>query len=185
MDLFVRVLAVEVMTGNWDGIWNANNYFLYYNTDLEKFQYFRHDVELAFGTWDTFYSMASKPIYTWGDGGSGYRLINRVLANQPFRGMFTQYCKDLIDIYFKLEGGFVDRMMFLNQELRPLIQQDQWRFTDFGYSYEQFVDLPNKAMVTATGSPYPENGYPVIRTWGMKEFMAVRIATALAQLETE
>jgi len=183
IDLYTRILAVEVMTGNWDGLWNGNNYFLYYNTGLEKFQYFRHDLEISYGTWETFYSMATKPIYSWGDGGVGYRLINRVLATQPFREMFTSYCRQLIEVYFKIGDAFTDRIDFLNQELRPFIYQDAWKMTDFGYSYDMFVNMPNKGYALKTGSPYPENGYPFVRTYGIREFMELRIQSALQQLD--
>ena len=183
VDLFVRTLAVEVLSGNFDGIWNANNYYLYYNYDVNQFQYFRHDVSSSFGVWNTIYDMTFAPLYTWGDGGRGYRLINRVLANEPFRSQFTNYTKQLLENYYHLEGAFVERMEFLNSEISPLIQQDQWRFTDYAFSYEQFLHLPTKGYSLQTGANWEAKGTPEMHTLGIKEFMALRIASVKSQLE--
>jgi hypothetical protein len=49
IDLYIRTFVMEVATGNWDGIFNANNYYLYFNPDVNKFQYFRHDLDFSYG----------------------------------------------------------------------------------------------------------------------------------------
>lgn len=36
VDLFLRTYVMEVATGNWDGIWDCNNYFMYYNPQFDK-----------------------------------------------------------------------------------------------------------------------------------------------------
>lgn len=127
--------------------------------------------------------MITKPIYTWGDGGRGYRLINRFLANQPFRGLFTQYCRELIDIYYNLSGTFFERVNFLNSELSPYIQQDRWRFTDMGYTFEQFENTPYVGYSTYPGANWAAGGYTEFHTNGIQEFMEVRIQSALQELE--
>jgi len=183
VDIFVRTLAVEVLAGNFDGIWNANNYYLYYNYDLNKFQYFRHDVSSSFGVWNNLYPLTANNIYTWGDGGRGYRLINRVLANQPFRDLFTYYMNMLLDKYYLKDAEFWNRVLALNSMIDPLILRDQWRFSDFGFSYEHFVNYPYKGVTLQTGSNWANGGYPYMHCFGIKEFMDIRIASAKEQLE--
>jgi len=183
VDLYVRTLAFEVLTGNWDGLWNGNNYYLYWNPDVQVFQYFRHDMDMSFGMWDTFYNRSNVNVYDWGTGGRGYRLINRVLATQPFRQQFTDYCYQLIDAYFHLEGDFIARMDYLNNELRPLILRDQWRTTDFAWSYPEYERFPDQGYTRKTSGSMPENGFPFVHSFGLKEFMAIRIQTALQQLD--
>src|SRR3990167_1363718 len=182
VDLFVRTLAVEVLTGNWDGLWNGNNYFLYYNPTVSKFQYFRQDLDVAFGIWDTFYNMIDKPIYTWGDGGRGYRLINRVLANPAFKASFTNYCYQLINTYYKLVGSFSDRMFFINEELRPIVARDKWRETDYAWSFDEFAAQPVQNIVRIPGENWLA-GYPEVIDYALQIFMEERIRTALAELD--
>jgi len=183
VDLYVRTLAFEVLTGNWDGLWNGNNYYLYYNLDCNCFQYIRHDMDMSFGMVNTLYPMATNEIYSWGDGGRGYRLINRVLATQPFRGQFTNYMYQLIDSYYHEQGDFIDRMNFLNEELRPLLLRDKWRSTDYAWSYDEFVNMPQRGILRQTEGFYKDKGIPFINSMGLKEFMAIRIPSALEQLD--
>ena len=183
MDLFVRTLAFEVLTGNWDGIWNGNNYYLYWNPDVSVFQYFRHDMDMSFGSVEPIYSFAEAPVYSWGDGGRGYRLINRVLAVQPFRQMFTDYCYQLMDAYYTLDGEFMDRMETLNQELSELMLRDQWRSTDFGWSYSEYLKQITQPVVRYSGGIWPALGYPEVRFMALREFMEIRIQSALKQLD--
>ena len=175
-------MAFEVLTGNWDGLWNGNNYYLYYNPQISKFQYFRHDLEMSFGMWETFYPMSETPIYTWGDGGRGYRLINRILSVEPFKSQFSQYSFDLLESYFFIGGNFLERMNFLNLELQNAIKLDIWRQTDFGWSFDEFKDFPEKGIVRKTGGFYPASGYPEVWSMGLKEYMDIRITSAYQQL---
>ena len=184
VDLYARTLAFEVMTGNWDGLRNANNYFLYYNKESRVFQYLRHDVEISFGIWNTYFEMALFPVYTWGEGARGYRLINRFLATQPFRGLFTKYCHQLIaqSLHPGL-GSFLSKVTATNQELRPLIRKDQWRFTDLAFSYDQFLNFPIKGFALPTGENF-QSTIPAVRTLGIEEFLILRVESALSQLDS-
>eukprot|EP00339_Tiarina_fusa_P005710 CAMPEP_0116999970 /NCGR_PEP_ID=MMETSP0472-20121206/2482_1 /TAXON_ID=693140 ORGANISM="Tiarina fusus, Strain LIS" /NCGR_SAMPLE_ID=MMETSP0472 /ASSEMBLY_ACC=CAM_ASM_000603 /LENGTH=278 /DNA_ID=CAMNT_0004699535 /DNA_START=850 /DNA_END=1682 /DNA_ORIENTATION=- len=185
VDLYARTLAFEVLTGNWDGLWNSNNYYLYWNPEVSKFQYFRHDMDQTFGSMEPFFHMEDAPIYTWGDDGSGFRLINRFLATQPFRQMFTDYCYKLIDVYFNLqkEGNFLGRMEALNQQLNELMLRDQWRATDFGWSFEEFQNIQTEAVVRKTSGFWPSVGESEVRYMALQDFMNIRINSALQQLD--
>lgn len=183
VDLYVRTLAFEVLTGNWDGLWNRNNYYLYWNPDVSVFQYFRHDMDMSFGAFEPLFRFADAPIYTWGDGGKGYRLINRVLAVQPFRQMFTDYCYQLIDTYYNLEGEFLARMEALNQQINELMLRDQWRTTDFGWTFSEFQQMQTKPVIRETNGIWPIVTGPEVSFMALQDFMDIRIASAMQQLD--
>eukprot|EP00211_Chloroparvula_japonica_P004164 CAMPEP_0119155138 /NCGR_PEP_ID=MMETSP1310-20130426/51591_1 /TAXON_ID=464262 /ORGANISM="Genus nov. species nov., Strain RCC2339" /LENGTH=653 /DNA_ID=CAMNT_0007147725 /DNA_START=182 /DNA_END=2140 /DNA_ORIENTATION=+ len=71
VEFFLRTLSAEVMTGNWDGLWNTNNYMLYLHPDDGKFRYYRYDVENAFGSYPIF-NFETRNIWEWGKGGLGH-----------------------------------------------------------------------------------------------------------------
>jgi len=181
-DLYAKTLAMEVLTGNWDGLWNANNFYLYHNPAINKFQYLRHDFDMSFGTWDTFFGAIDKDIYKWGDGGKGYRLINRFLANEPFRSQFTQYLLEAVKHVFNLQGDFVDYMDFLSTELHSLMRRDVWRQTDFAWSYQEYMDILSTSIIRKTGNNWGGRGFPEVVTWGIRDFMQTRVRTAYEQM---
>ena len=45
VDLFLRTLVMEVVTGNWDGIANGNNMYFYQDPATGLWNYLRHDYD--------------------------------------------------------------------------------------------------------------------------------------------
>ena len=88
-----------------------------------RFQYFRQDLDVAFGTWETAYSFAEKDVYTWGVGSDGEALIDKVLAVPRFRQAYTDYLYQLIDAYFNTEGTLLPRQNALTMMLAPGLQR--------------------------------------------------------------
>jgi len=103
VDLFLRTYVMEVFTGNWDGTWNGNNYYLYLNPDVGKFQYFRHDLDLSFGMFEAnpfSGNFSDRDVYTWFSGGRGWRLPSCVLSVPAYRTLFTQHFWSLLETVF-------------------------------------------------------------------------------------
>ena len=180
VDLFIRTLVAEVLTGNWDGIWNGNNYFLYYNYDVNLFQYFRQDVDVSFGAWDNFYNMTTKDVYNWGEGGRGHWLIDKVLSVPTFRAAYTEYLYQAMTA-FNLHGEYVLLSNAMAQEVTTGLIRDRWRFMDCEWNY--YITLAQQAVpvVRETGPIY--SAYSPAFTNSLFGFMRSRISSALDQMD--
>ena len=100
VEFFLRTLSAEVATGNLDGIFNANNYCLYYNID-GLFYYYRYDLDLAYGATEDSFHMASRSIWEWGSEsppGRGRLLIDRILAVPAFQEIYASYLLKLLGV---------------------------------------------------------------------------------------
>jgi spore coat protein H len=46
LDDYLKIIAIDIFTGNWDGyIYNKNNFYLYQNTATGKFEYIPYDLD--------------------------------------------------------------------------------------------------------------------------------------------
>ena len=180
VDLFIRTLVVEVLTGNADGIYSGNNYFLYYNYDVNLFQYFRQDLDVAFGSADTFYNMTNRDVYAWGEGGRGHWIIDKVLSVPTFRDVYTEYIYQALTA-FNLHGEYVLLSNVMSQEVATGLIRDRWRFMDLEWNY--YITLAQQAVplrrATGAGSV---SLFPMF-TNSIFGYMRSRISSALEQMD--
>ena len=142
VEFFLRTLAVEVATGNWDGIYNANNYFLYYNTD-GLFYYYRYDLDLSLGSLDFFYGFSDRSIWTWASTfppGSGQLLPDRILSVPSFQEIYASYLSKLLGfVNVNFKGPFALRVNRMHQSIKEAVSMDAWHSLDqFMYSEQDF-----------------------------------------------
>lgn len=185
VDLFIRTLVMEVATGNWDGIWDCNNYFLYYNLQFNKFQYFRQDLDIAFGTFDNRFQGSSRNIYTWYEGGRGYRLTEKVMGVPEYRQAFTDYFYMFMDAYYKTNGALITRENRLSEQVTAGILKDYWRIMDMSWEYyETRAALSVPINRPTTGLFYSAFYGPYQINRAIFPFMRDRLANAAAQLDS-
>lgn len=182
VDLFLRTFTVEVLTGNWDGIWDCNNYWLYYNPDVNVFQYFRQDLDVSFGTWDSIYSFNDINVYGWGNYNSrGYRLINRILNVDSFRNSFSNYMLEFVKVYYNFGSNLIPRVNTISYEIAPGIMQDKWRNMDFAWTYYETLGDVSNTIVRETSELWDfrrEN----MTSYSILDFMKIRVPTAIEQI---
>ena len=68
---YLKVIAIDILTSNWDGyIYNQNNFYLYHNTQTGKFEYIPYDTDNTFGI-DWFgKDWGSRNMYDWQQHGN-------------------------------------------------------------------------------------------------------------------
>ena len=142
VEFFLRSLAAEVSTGNFDGIYNGNNYFLYYNTDRLMY-YYRHDLDLSFGSFDYIYRMENRSIWNWGSAfprGRGHLLIDRILSVPSFQEIYSSYLSKLMTyVNADQSGTFADRVNGLHSSIQEAVAMDAWHSLDGDmYSYTDY-----------------------------------------------
>ena len=105
---YLKILALDVLIGNWDGYsGNKNNYYLYHDPLTDLFNYIPYDLDNTWGiTWGN-YNWENENPYNWASSmsfGSEYRpLYDRFLAVQEYRNLFTYYLIKIIDNWFNEE----------------------------------------------------------------------------------
>lgn len=78
-------------------------------TSPYRFQYFRQDLDIAFGSLDNRFQGSTRNIYTWYEDGRGYRLTEKIMGVPEYRQAFTDYFYMYMDAYYKTSGPLVTR----------------------------------------------------------------------------
>lgn len=168
---YMKIIAMDILTGNWDGyIYNQNNFYLYHNTSTGKFEFIPYDLDNTFGI-DWFdRDWSTRNIYDWQKHGDNYRpLYERLMNLKEFRDQYTFYSKQLNEnINFdSLKNAISARrdMIF------PYITGDPYFPKDYGYTPNDFLTSYDQAI----GGHVKAGLFPFIQT---------RITSSLNQLES-
>ena len=112
VDDFLKRLAIDVLTSNWDGHWgNWNNFHLYRDPGSGKWNYLPYDMDNTFSIrWITPSSgdWATQNMYSWGKS-TDTPLVTRILAVPEFRNRYSYYMNQLL------------QNIYLNSKLNPLV----------------------------------------------------------------
>lgn len=168
---FVKVLAVEVMTGHWDNYGsNQNNFYLLHNPVDDKFYYIPYDLDNTIGI-DFFpdTDRTTVDMYKWYDESKNRPLVKRIMSVQRYRELFSIYMEQLLD-YYKPNALF-PRIDELKEMITEAAESDTYKSLDYGFTNEDFH--------TSYTNSLPEYGF--VR-FGVKEFISKRYANTADQL---
>ncbi|MDP4934562.1 MAG: CotH kinase family protein [Salibacteraceae bacterium] len=169
VDHLLKYLAVEVLTGHWDGYsFNKNNYYLYHNTQTDKFEVIMYDTDNTFGI-DWFgEDWATRNVYNWGQTQEQRPMFWRVLEVPEYRAIFTD------NMYTLLNGEFSSAIFPWIDELIVQTQSaayaDTYRTLDYGFDNQDYTTSATSAF-----------GAHV--KYGIEPYIEQRRLTALAQLD--
>lgn len=133
----LRMLAADVVAGQWDGYWgNRNNYYLAFDLGSQRFSALPYDGDNTLGVDFLGQDWARKNPYSFGPS-SGRPLATRLLAVPEYRARFTFYLRRLTETTFRSDRltPFFDR---LRTVLDPFVAADPVYRLDYGYSVETF-----------------------------------------------
>ncbi|MBU1919332.1 CotH kinase family protein, partial [bacterium] len=171
---FLKELAVEVITGQWDDYWfNKNNYWLYHDARTGKFEFIPYDLDNTYGIWWEFeggHDWGTDNIYDWGNVYNEPRpLVDRILEIPQYRNLYTYFVEQLLDEAFNNTDLFtrIDTILPL---ISPAAEADFYRTLDYGWSYQDFLDSYNSAL-----------GAHVY--YGLRPYIITRENSARSQLE--
>jgi len=169
VDHLLKYLAVEVLTGHWDGYsFNKNNYYLYHNAQTDKFEVIMYDTDNTFGI-DWFgEDWATRNVYNWGQTQEQRPMFWRVLDVPEYRAIYTD------NMYTLLNGEFssaifpwIDELIVQNQSAA---YADTYRTLDYGFDNQDYTNSATSAF-----------GAHV--KYGIEPYIEQRRLTALAQLD--
>lgn len=134
---YLKIMAFDVFTSNWDGyIFNKNNFYLYHNTKTDRFEYVLYDPDNTFGI-DWFgIEWSQRDVYNWS---SGIRpLYTRLLQVQKYRNQYSKYLKQIAD--FAGTAGYFPYIHALRDKIYPFVLNDLFYQMDYGYDISDFTN---------------------------------------------
>ena len=105
VDNYLKVIAIDELTSNWDGpIINKNNFYLYFNPADQRFSYIPYDLDNTLGI-DWFgVDWANTDIYEWSYLSGDYRPIyERILSIPAYKDRLSYYLDKYTREYFNEE----------------------------------------------------------------------------------
>lgn len=170
VDSYLRAMAMDILTGNWDGpIFNKNNFYLYANPRTGKMEYLPYDLDNTFGI-DWFgLDWTERDIYNWAQGGQPRPIYRNLLSVPEYRDRMSFYVQQFAQDFFNT--NYLD--LYLNDfrdHLSPFMVNDTFARIDYGFTYDDFL------------SAY-ESGWGAHVPFGIKEYLNKRVNTANSQLQ--
>ncbi len=165
----LRLIVLDVFTGNWDGpFYNKNNFYLYKNTFTGKFELIPYDLDNTFGI-DWFnIDWASRPVYEWSPHGEARPLYTRVLSVPAYRKEYTRLFYEFLN--FMADGSLIQRISILKNIYSPYIASDPFYQKDYGWSINDFTKSFNSKL----------SGHVKI---GLIPYINTRLSIARSQLD--
>jgi hypothetical protein len=169
VDNYLKALASDILSGNWDGpVYNKNNFYLYHNQASGKFEYIPYDLDNTLGIDWLGKDWTTLNIYNWKPN-EPRPIYTRLLAVPAYRDRFSWYMKKFMDDIF-VESHLFPYIDNIRNMIAPYADADPYRPLDYGFSYIDFLNSYN--------FPLPHSHTPV----GLKPYVTLRRASALQQL---
>ncbi len=136
---YLKVIAVDVFCGNWDGyIFNKNNFYLYHNTATNKFEFIPYDVDNSFGI-DWFnIDWTTRNIYNWEMQSEPRPLYTSLMDNQELRNQYTYYARELLENYLDVDS-LIQSLGNRRNMIAPYVEDDPYYPRDYGWNYNDFL----------------------------------------------
>ncbi len=166
---YLKYLAFEAITGHWDAYsYNKNNYYLYFDTDKNRFEFIPYDVDNTFGI-DWFgIDWGVRDIYNWSNQQEARPLTQRILANPLWREEYSFFVNQFIQEVFSYPL-LNEKIDYWYSMIYPHAVLDPYRPLDYGWTMTQF----NASFTQQLGSHV---------TYGLKPYINTRVNSALSQV---
>ena len=167
--LYLKALALDVATGNWDGYaYNKNNYFLYHSPVSNRFDFITYDTDNTFGVDWIGINWALRNCGSWTHPTQARPLAHRLLAVPSFRQEYFHLLDSLTQFVCHPDILF-PRIDSMRAQIETAAEADSFRTLDYGYTMAQF-------HLGFTGTVDGHTPY------GIKPFLSERMLATQGQL---
>jgi hypothetical protein len=172
VDHFLKALALDVATGNWDNYsYNKNNFYLYDNPFDSTYDFITYDPDNTFGV-DWFgIDWGTRDCLNWINNTMPLPLAQKVLAIPEFFNKYKLYLDTIANTVINPDSIF-SHIDAIKQLIQQAAIADTYRTLDYGYTVSDF----NNAFTQSTGDHV---------TYGLKPFLTARKKAILKQLNPE
>ncbi len=168
VDRLLQYMAIDVMTGNWDGAhFNKNNFYLYQNDLTHRLEFLPYDTDNTFGIDWSNINWSTRNIYNW-DGSANLVLYNKMMATAEFRSIYNFYIQSVAN--YMSSNDYTLQVESLQTMITPSALNDTYRTLDYGFDNTDFTN----ALDSAWGDHV---------TFGILEYINARVSSALSQLD--
>lgn len=169
VDTYLRYLAVEAVTGHWDGYsYNQNNFYLYYNSVTGIVQFFPYDVDNTWGIDWVGQDWAKYDLTAWVMPGQPRPLTTRILAVPAYRAQYMNYIKKLFETTFT--HTFIDPQLGSFQSMLQFsVYYDTYFVRAFGFTYTDYLNSSTTNMANHV-------------KYGLKPYLDERTRTAREEI---
>lgn len=168
---YLRVIALDVFTGNWDGpIYNKNNFYLYHNTLSDRMEYIPYDLDNTLGIDWIGRDWPNRHIYDWCKHGEPRPIYNRMMENDKLREIYTQYMAELLSEEYT-GAELINEINRIKQMITPYVENDPYYPLDYGFNINDF----NNSYIMGLGGHVPI---------GLFQYIEDRKTSALQQMES-
>src|SRR5690606_26762263 len=102
---YLKIAAIDVLTGNWDGyIYNNNNYYLYENPLTGQIEYIPYDLDNTWGIDWLDRNWATRNIYNYDRSNEPRLLYSRLMDEPEYRAVFSWYLQNMLETYFNTDA---------------------------------------------------------------------------------
>jgi len=165
VQLYLKIMALDVMTGAWDGYaGNSNNYYLYRDQVSGRFEYIPYNLENSAGIDFLGVDWSDRSIYSWNRNVSP--LYTGILQIQDYKEQYTSYLKSLAA--HMGSTAFSDEISRWRGQISADVASDTMYSKDWGFSFTDF----ESALAGGWGTHVRQ---------GVEEFISMRIASATAE----
>jgi hypothetical protein len=169
VDQFLKALAIDVATGNWDNYgYNKNNFYLYDNPSGLKFNYIAYDPDNSFGVDFLGVDWGTRDCRYWINQSISLPLAQKLLAIPVFFEKYKLFLDTIARNVINPDTIF-SRIDSIKDLIHQAAVEDIYRTLDYGYTNSDFNDGFIKAIDQHT--PY-----------GIKPFLSLRKQSILNQL---
>lgn len=182
VDEFLRAMAVDLVSGQWDGYWIiSNNYYIYQNLTTGRFEYIPWDLDQSYGM-DYYFgpymfgtNWATRGYDGWGDYGFGSGsgvvppLMERILDIPEYDNQLLSYVHEAAKSTFGI-AVLDDKLDQIKALLAPLAFMGSFSGNTMDYNYT------NQSFLNAFDFPGSYSAFNIPATWGLKPFIRTREA---------
>lgn len=142
---YLKTMAIDVLTGNWDNyIYNKNNFYLYHHQLSDQFVYMPYDLDNTLGIDWVNIDWAARDPYTWQPSDDDRPLFERILLVPEYRQLFTNYLVEYAQTFLSATEVAAAASAWQSM-IEEAALEDDYRTVDFGFDDNAFLEAITSA----------------------------------------
>ena len=159
---YLKLLAIEVLIGHWDGYSvNKNNFYIYHNQKTDRFEYIHYDLDNTCGI-DWFnVDWSTRDVYNWSSGSEYRPLYERIMEVPEYRNQYSHWLDIYSQEYFNPDS-LSTQANYWQSLVEDAALEDEYRTWDYGFDDNAFLNSLTEAWgnhVTQGIIEYVEDRY--------------------------
>ena len=149
ISLFIKYLAINILTGSWDDYRSLrNNFYLYHDPSIDRFHLIPYDYDNVFGVdwFDVDWATIDPYSYYLIDD-SDRPLADIIFDNDSYQNLFSHFLSFYMDYFFSLDlwNDWIDSTKSM---IDTSAFYDVYRTFDYGFTFDDFNNSYSEANYT-------------------------------------